>query len=363
MAIYDFINSKDVRNYLQEIHYQFATPEAAFIVYWCKKATLDEKIEAWQEIIKTMPGCSMEKRLQMMQIDSFHGFLRDYIALQKRDIQDFLAGDGYVYSWYDEISEMDNGGYGDFFFSDYASCLDDCRKNDLGVGITICKYMLNQPEDMRRSYPDTIRLNSKMEIMEVNVFHEKEYDKDLKKAFEGMGFDFPTPFKRGDILHYPLNTDRPFVLHYITTWDSKEMFSRGFSEHECPFRDGWEAHDRFVRETLENRGVWDIHAVGMVIDDEEGTLLYDNTLRSPIDLEYYQEPLKGMERQLQVVSLYEKREADAEVLANCCSAIRIEESAKKLSYLYTHLYRRGFKVQLGMLFSDEITRGIDSKLQ
>ena len=66
MNIYNFINSKDVRKYLQDIDYQFTTPEAAFVVYWCKHATLDKKIEAWQEIIETMPDCSMERRESLM---------------------------------------------------------------------------------------------------------------------------------------------------------------------------------------------------------------------------------------------------------------------------------------------------------
>lgn len=40
---------------LQKLNYSFTTPEAAFLVYWCKNAALEERIAAWREIIDTMP--------------------------------------------------------------------------------------------------------------------------------------------------------------------------------------------------------------------------------------------------------------------------------------------------------------------
>jgi len=148
MNLYNFINSKDMRNYLQEIQYQFTTSEAAFIVYWCKHATLDKKIEAWNEIIKTMPDCSMERRLNMMQIDSFHAFLKDYIALQKQDIQNFYTDDGYIYRYeYYKTENLERfDGFG-MLFSNYASCMDYCREKILADGdvdsIRIFKCLLN----------------------------------------------------------------------------------------------------------------------------------------------------------------------------------------------------------------------------
>ena len=353
---------------MQEIQCQFTTPEAAFIVYWCQKVTLDEKFEAWQEIIRTMPDCSMEKRVNMMQIDSFHVFLENYIALQKQDIQNFYAGDGCIYSY--ECHETENSFYDnwndrwygkfDLFFSDYASCMDDCRKKILADNnidrIRVFKCLLNQTEELTRNNPDSILFNNKLEIMNVDVYHEEEYDDDLKLAFEGMCFDFPTPFKRGDILvQYAIDkTDRnrPLVLSYITTWNSKEMISRGFSEHECPFRGGWENYDRFVRKLLKTNDCSDMHAIGTIIWDGEETLDVDNTLIIPIDLEYYREPLKGMERQLQVVSCYEKGEVDISLLVNCCSAIRIEEYSKEIRSECIRPYTKEAMEQVGMISTD-----------
>lgn len=82
MNIYRFIDSRDMRKHLQKLNYSFTAPEAAFLVYWCKDATLEERIAAWREIIDTMPNCAMAERLNLEAIPDFHQFLRDYIDLQ-----------------------------------------------------------------------------------------------------------------------------------------------------------------------------------------------------------------------------------------------------------------------------------------
>ena len=61
MDIYNFINSKDIQEYLRGINYTFTTPEAAFLVYMCKHVTLEEKFQAWFEIIRTMPDSELEE--------------------------------------------------------------------------------------------------------------------------------------------------------------------------------------------------------------------------------------------------------------------------------------------------------------
>ena len=81
MDIFRFIDSNAIRAYLKEQDYPFSTQEAAFLVYYCKTATLEEKVQAWEEIIRTTPNCSMEKRLNMEAIPDFHAFLRRHAAV------------------------------------------------------------------------------------------------------------------------------------------------------------------------------------------------------------------------------------------------------------------------------------------
>ena len=372
--ISSFINSKDMQNYLREIQYQFTAPKAAFVVYCCEHTTLKEKMEAWQEMIDTMPDQSMEERPNMIRIDSFHSFLKDYIELKKRDIQNFYSDDGFIYAYecHGVVREDDtliHSGLNydgwrsrpEFFFSHYADCVDYCTKEELSDGaidkVRIFKCPLRQTAGQGRKCPDTITLNGNLDIIDIDISHEDECESYVDLAFEGMCFEFPTPFQRGDILApYQMHKQhwyRPFVLSYITTWNSKEMLTRGFKEHECPCRKGWRAFDRRTERKLKLGDRSDMDSVGTGIDDNGVDLYIDNMKGMPINLEYYREPLKGFERQLQVFSCYEKREIDAEILTNCCSAIRIEEYSKIVRRRCTSLYTREAMKQTGMLLSDK----------
>lgn len=44
MDIFRFIDSADIRRYLVEIQYRFSTEEKMFLIWYCKTATLNEKM-------------------------------------------------------------------------------------------------------------------------------------------------------------------------------------------------------------------------------------------------------------------------------------------------------------------------------
>lgn len=54
MNIYEFINSKAIRNHLKEINYEFTSMEAAYIVWHSKQHSQKEKFLAWEWILKNM---------------------------------------------------------------------------------------------------------------------------------------------------------------------------------------------------------------------------------------------------------------------------------------------------------------------
>lgn len=62
MDIYQYMNSKDIRDYLIEIQYQFSPLEAAGMIYRSDHHTLEEKFEAWEELIRTTQDCEIPKR-------------------------------------------------------------------------------------------------------------------------------------------------------------------------------------------------------------------------------------------------------------------------------------------------------------
>ena len=81
MDIGRFVDSAAIRAYLKEQNYPFSAQEAAFLAYQCKTASLEERVRAWEEIIRTMPNCSLEKTRCREEIPDFHAFLRRCSAL------------------------------------------------------------------------------------------------------------------------------------------------------------------------------------------------------------------------------------------------------------------------------------------
>ena len=63
MDFYRFINSKDIKEHLKSIDYQFDTLAASWVVWQSRNATYEEKQKAFDEIIKTMPDCEIPERL------------------------------------------------------------------------------------------------------------------------------------------------------------------------------------------------------------------------------------------------------------------------------------------------------------
>ena len=54
MDVLKFVNSKDIRKHLQDIGYECSPLEAAWLIYQCRSATVEEKHAAWDDLIETM---------------------------------------------------------------------------------------------------------------------------------------------------------------------------------------------------------------------------------------------------------------------------------------------------------------------
>ena len=96
MDFLNFINSNAVRCYLQEIHYQPTSMEAAWLVYQCGTVNLEEKCAAWRKIIETLPDCPTNSRVIGVKPEhrnSVHTFLREYIVQQEQLAAAFMQAD------------------------------------------------------------------------------------------------------------------------------------------------------------------------------------------------------------------------------------------------------------------------------
>ena len=93
MDIFRFIDSADIRRYLVEIQYRFSTEEKMFLIWYCKSATLNEKITAWQEIVGYVQGCPWDYALDIRER------VAAYIELQEKMLGQFQSAGSCVYQY------------------------------------------------------------------------------------------------------------------------------------------------------------------------------------------------------------------------------------------------------------------------
>ena len=186
MNIYSYINSKDVREHLQNIEYYFTALEAAFIVYHSTQISLLEKIEAWREIAATFPPPDETYPPDTIESKHFGKFpalksIHDYAEMLEEAVQKFRVNENGLYrcefhmirkklvkvmgNEWEDYSDSDWVEQG--FFSSYSSCLEHWKK-EKGFDcdqIKITKY--KEISDYCRSrYGESLILNRNGEIIE-----------------------------------------------------------------------------------------------------------------------------------------------------------------------------------------------------
>lgn len=91
MDIYQYIDSKDMREHLKSLDYQFTAAEAAWIVDRKEKILLKDKLSAWKEIIDTMPDCELPMDIPELGKIGTHELLQEYIAVQQKMMDIFFC--------------------------------------------------------------------------------------------------------------------------------------------------------------------------------------------------------------------------------------------------------------------------------
>ena len=94
--ILQFVNSKDIREHLQSIGYQFNALEASWLIWQSRNTTLQECHQAWERVIREYPDGLIEERMNTKPQPSLHGFLREYMEMENRYLEQFQNPDGVV---------------------------------------------------------------------------------------------------------------------------------------------------------------------------------------------------------------------------------------------------------------------------
>lgn len=320
MDIYKYMNSKDIREHLRSINYQFNTLEAAYLIYFCYSLTLEEKHKAWQEIIDTMPDMAPKDHFDHFCWeyfeDSIHACLKQHIKNECKILEEFSQvekGAFYIRMFDKNDKEFNKSCYSDCLMTeieDVYCYIHNYIKDDEGE---LCKYIIHcTPNNLQKRFCITINRND--ETIDVEIDSEHYPQPRLDWQLETMWFAFPTPFKRGDIV---IDAQRP---------EPSKLWSGPF------------VFDETAAEWLTSRGkkghdYTDMTAKGW-FQDEDG-VIYGECMHDYMSLEYYPyENLKGVQRILIALSNHIKGEIDDELFINAYHSLLMEEYAKKIRPRY-----------------------------
>lgn len=208
MNIYEFVNSRDIREYWKKIGFVPNALESAWLVWQSKNHTTREKHAAWQWLIDNMPDCEMRGKWIDTPQKSLHIFLKKYMEIENAIITNFFAPEpGAVYTyralWKSDLEKHDDGTEwhkSDSIFATFDEAYADATKGNelaplflefekkhLGAhGRSICVRMT----------PD----RQPVFLDEEFVLESKEESDLYYNVFFYLHFDFPTPFSKGDII-------------------------------------------------------------------------------------------------------------------------------------------------------------------
>ena len=353
--ILEFLDSPDIKEHLQDIGYEFTTPEAAFIVARSNEKALRQKIEGWQKIIENMPNCAMTRWHGTLSIPNFHVFLRDVIKWERKKIARFKQPGKHMYFFEDRTgspyeSESSFGPY-----TSYDKCFEAIwneLEEENPTSIEITRRPIDPDEDYYAA--DKLMLDAKGEIMDcqlrcIDVEREGE---DPTFAFELMWFSIPTPFHAGDIICRHGDPGDPMLLLNMQTWTTQRVID------ELPpstYRErAAEGADDLLKHHRQNGDTSDMYAYGCQI---EYPLEYPVYIGEPscflLDMEYCRTPLKPEARILYGVRAYLDGNLGLDSLIALSSLFELQALVKKKAERFEE-EDGGLKTRYPELFDDTI---------
>lgn len=345
MNTYEFINSKDISEYLKEIDYQFSAYEMAYLIYQSERTTIAQKLEALETIFEEMPDCLPSCIPSDQATTSTHDLIARYVELTKKRLKSFPKSDGYWFSIERFFDERKSSPYADMVFSTFEGCLSYLRKeiaedhplDDNGKSSPSMTLHVAKREISSGDKQISIVLNSDLEP--VTIISEYGYDDsdDIEMMLDNGHIQIPVPFSNGDIVMDCTDSEAaPFVFTYLQFWDSKTI-----KEHGGKLAQKAEARiDKRVAHANE-KSSWDSsHMVAMGIQNKDSLISppYEfmiwkdefGAANNYLNIEYCKEPLTGSDRILAVASKFEKGELDIESVINLTSFIAFDSIAQEM---------------------------------
>lgn len=297
MDILQFINSNAIRNHLKKKNWQFDTLEAAWLIYHSYNHSVYEKFDAYEQLMKEYPDCRVKERLHTPAQESLFKYLKNYINEYKKAIYEFEAPDA-VYSievkYFEDTFDCEATYNIMTIFTNLDAVKQQCKieMDDEAKEIksfVISKYTPKNEANSRYYYPQKMVLKG-ADLKLFSIDFNTGFGFNLLK---GLWFDFPTPFKSGDIVW-----DKHFVF------DPMVISNIGYKNLN---KENYE----YLKE---NGDETDMTCEYYVIYDD---MLFGDDFYNYIDLEYYPYELTGKDKALLPISRFLKGDID---IGLCCNA-------------------------------------------
>ena len=330
MDFYQFINSKDIREYLIKNKYEFSSLEKAFIVFQ-SYLPLKKKLKAYSEIIANSEDVPFIREDEGINYPSLKEYLKDYIIYMDKVLNEFaINNDDAIYT-YEYFFYRPNGREWtpSTFFSknleEIKRYINEVKNKPMyrESGFMIKKVYLEE------EYKEiSIIYNHDNEIISFDCPMDDE-EATLCYALNNLWFDIPTPFKKGDIIifrqnpYLPNKPVTPKVLTSISSWSLEKMKKDGFIEAD--FND-----DNYLTELndmKENGYVNQMTASYYFVGDDFG--LYRDLDCNYLDVEYYQGKIQNEDRLLNALSMYIKGELYLDEFLQALSIIKKEKQVQR----------------------------------
>jgi len=203
MEIIEYINSNDIRNYWSEIGYKPSALESAWLVWQGKNQTLKEKHSSWIDIINSFADCSIPAGLFDLPQRPLFDFLKRYIKIEDNLISSFYRKDtNAVYSYRMYFDDGDHDWYNEpALFHSFDEAYDHAKDDGEPPHPNFIEFIKTHIGSEGKKI--FMRFNMKKEIVRVDesnyLTNEKDYEI-FQEVFRNMSFEFPLPFKKGDIV-------------------------------------------------------------------------------------------------------------------------------------------------------------------
>lgn len=375
MDIYPWFNSKDMGAHLREVGHTLNAAEMAYIINQNDTATLEQKLDAWHEIVETEPDCELRKdNTNTGYWPSTHEFLGRLVELQRKKLELFNEPGGCLFCPRNirRPGNVNDGKSTSWIgpdlvaFSSVEKCIDYLKReygkeeaeNTFHKG-TCDRFYIGKLRADRPHGPEALEngliLNEDFEIRSVDASGLSNEERGIDYLVTSWFLALPCPFRSGDIVVDATDPAAvPFVFDRLKFWDSKDLASHGADLHK------WSAEQLDAHIAKKNAsGSWDWSDMAplgyeLAIDlqnpiHDHGCIYYDDFFGARynyLNLERYDGPLKGEHLLLGIVSEHMKGKLDVEEFLNFSQLISLDVHADALrrdfdldyDWLTYHLY-------------------------